>query len=70
MAPTYAVPLSWYLILSAILFCARCRRVSLPAQHHHRLHVDRADAQRGEPELHHVFVQMASTWTAIFSPFS
>ena len=21
MAPTYAVPLTWYLILSAILFC-------------------------------------------------
>jgi hypothetical protein len=30
-------------------------RLSLPPQHHHRVHVHRADAQRREPELRRTF---------------
>ena len=33
--------------------CDRRRRFHVPAQHHHRVHVHRADAERGESELCH-----------------
>jgi len=34
------VPVSYYLILSAILFSIGLARFLVKAQHHHRLHVD------------------------------
>jgi NADH-quinone oxidoreductase subunit K len=43
------VPLSYYLVLSAIPVRLRRCRISDQAQHHHHLHVDRADAERREP---------------------
>ena len=51
-----AVPLSWYLMLQRDPVCAGRRRVPVPQEHHHRVHVHRADAQRCEPELHRVLV--------------
>ena len=42
------------------------RRLSDQAQHHHYIHVDRADAQRGEPDIRRICVAVEATERQVF----
>ena len=58
-----SIPLNYYLILSAVLFCIGATGSSNQAQSHHHLHVCRADAQRCESDTDCVFsVPSARPW--------
>ena len=61
--------ISWYLTLSAVLFVIGVAGFHFPPQHHYGVHVHRADAERGESELHRFAYQHKQVSGHIFTFF-
>src|SRR5438552_282822 len=68
LAALYADRRSALLVLDAQRASVRTgdRRIFVPPQHHHSIHVDRADAQRRESQLHHVLLQTEASRRTYF----